>query len=78
MIKGTTLVMGLFRYHFLIHFCSKLSSLREKKNQKIEKFLQQEKQINSDGKICRQKKTKEFRFIKVSYNKHQHFITSIR
>ena len=40
MVKGTILVMGLFLYPALIHFCSKLSSLRKKK--KVQKLLQQE------------------------------------
>ena len=40
MVKGTILVMGLFFYPALIHFCSKLSSLRNKKT--VQKLLQQE------------------------------------
>ena len=52
---GNGIVFLPFSHPFLLEI---VKIKREKKKQKIETFLQQEKQINSNGKICHWKKTK--------------------
>ena len=57
-------------------FLKEIVDFKREKKQKIEAFLQQENLFK--WKNLQLKKTKEFQFIEVSFNKNQHFVILIR